>query len=90
MKDPTGVLWHNFIKYYITSFISIIQSLIRKYSLCLQYSDVVFNFSYSYDSKQETGYVGLKNQGATGYMNSLLQSLYCTTYFRCLPNPYSR
>ncbi|CAB5149159.1 unnamed protein product [Rhizophagus irregularis] len=38
--------------------------------------------SYSYDSKKETGYVGLKNQGATDYMNSLLQSLYCTPYFR--------
>ncbi|CAB4447002.1 unnamed protein product [Rhizophagus irregularis] len=49
LKDPTGVLWHNFI---------------------------------NYDSKKETGYVGLKTQGATGYMNSLLQSLYCTTYFR--------
>src|ERR1044071_3622920 len=34
LKDPTGVLWHNFIKY-ITSFISIIRTLIRKYSLLL-------------------------------------------------------
>ncbi len=27
----------------------------------------------SWDSKKHTGYVGLKNQGATCYMNSLLQ-----------------
>jgi len=49
LKDPTGVLWHNFI---------------------------------NYDSKKETGFVGIKNQGATCYMNSLLQSLYFTNYFR--------
>ncbi|XVE52392.1 hypothetical protein DITRI_Ditri02bG0118600 [Diplodiscus trichospermus] len=34
------------------------------------------------DSKKETGYVGLKNQGATCYMNSLLQTLYHIPYFR--------
>lgn len=49
LKDPTGVLWHNFI---------------------------------NYDSKKHTGMVGLKNQGATCYLNSLLQSLYFTDAFR--------
>ncbi|KAK3325274.1 hypothetical protein B0H66DRAFT_116641 [Apodospora peruviana] len=39
------------------------------------------NFN-NYDSKKETGYVGLKNQGATCYLNSLLQSLYFTNAFR--------
>ncbi|CAB5388507.1 unnamed protein product [Rhizophagus irregularis] len=36
----------------------------------------------NYDSKKETGYVGLINQGTTGYMNTFLQLLYCITYFR--------
>ncbi|XP_051150225.1 ubiquitin C-terminal hydrolase 12 isoform X2 [Andrographis paniculata] len=37
---------------------------------------------WAYDSKKATGYVGLKNQGATCYMNSLLQTLYHIPYFR--------
>ena len=41
----------------------------------------------SYNSKKETGMVGLKNQGATCYLNSLLQSLYFTNAFRKVGQP---
>lgn len=37
-----------------------------------------------YDSKQKTGYVGLTNQGATCYLNLLLQLYYVTGGFRAL------
>ena len=37
---------------------------------------------WNWDSKKETGYVGLKNQGATCYINSLLQTLAHIPYFR--------
>lgn len=43
---------------------------------------VLWHNFLNYDSKKETGYVGLKNQGATCYLNSLLQSLYFTNAFR--------
>lgn len=42
---------------------------------------------FSYDSKKETGMVGLRNQGATCYLNSLLQSLYFTNAFRKVNQP---
>eukprot|EP00899_Mesostigma_viride_P016141 jgi/Mesvir1/24528/Mv21868-RA.1 len=35
-----------------------------------------------YDSKKETGFVGLKNQGSTSYINALLQTLHHIPYFR--------
>jgi hypothetical protein len=37
---------------------------------------------YSGDLRKETGHVGIKNQGATCYLNSLMQALYHTAFLR--------
>lgn len=48
----------------------------------LHESNIGFLSPISWDSKKHTGYVGLKNQGATCYMNSLLQTLFFTNQLR--------
>lgn len=45
-------------------------------------NDSMLNSPVAWDSRKETGYVGFKNQGATCYMNSLLQTLYMLSGFR--------
>lgn len=45
---------------------------------------VLWHSFMDYDSKASTGYVGLSNQGATCYLNSLLQSYFTTKIFRKL------
>ena len=45
-------------------------------------AQVVVSDDMMHDSKKETGFLGLQNQGATCYLNSLLQSLYNINYFR--------
>ncbi|ODQ77761.1 hypothetical protein BABINDRAFT_163160 [Babjeviella inositovora NRRL Y-12698] len=43
---------------------------------------VLWHDFVDYDSKKETGFVGILNQGATCYLNSLLQSYFFTKVFR--------
>ncbi|MCH0629788.1 hypothetical protein JNB11_07425 [Kocuria palustris] len=45
---------------------------------------VLWHNLMDYDSKQATGYIGLNNQGATCYLNSLLQLYFTTLIFRKL------
>ncbi|KAK6465021.1 ubiquitin carboxyl-terminal hydrolase [Scheffersomyces coipomensis] len=45
---------------------------------------VLWHNFVDYDSKKNAGFVGLNNQGATCYLNSLLQSYFTTKIFRKL------
>lgn len=46
------------------------------------YTNVLYSDYRDYNSKKYTGYVGIENQGATCYLNSLLQSYFFTKLFR--------
>lgn len=46
------------------------------------FTHVLYSDFRDYDSKKITGYVGIENQGATCYLNSLLQSYFFTKNFR--------
>ena len=47
-----------------------------------EYTQESLGRMYSTDLRKETGHVGIKNQGATCYLNSLMQALYHTAFLR--------
>lgn len=53
-----------------------------KMEIHINFTESIGHHSLKNDSKKLTGYVGLKNQGATCYMNSMLQALYHLPAFR--------
>jgi ubiquitin carboxyl-terminal hydrolase 7 len=86
LVDENGVLWHNFQEYeilYLDLYFYIFPVCYPEQPM-LFFTDLkTWNLlTRSWNSKAETGYIGLKNQGATCYLNSLIQSLYFTNYFR--------
>ncbi len=53
--------------------------------ICKDYEEFIqehISRQFSGDLRTETGYVGIKNQGATCYLNSLMQALYHTAFLR--------
>lgn len=53
--------------------------------ICKDYEEFIHESvasQYSGDVRAGTGHVGLKNQGATCYLNSLMQALYHTAFLR--------
>ncbi|KAK6454584.1 ubiquitin carboxyl-terminal hydrolase [Scheffersomyces xylosifermentans] len=72
-NQPHAILENN--KVNITGYVRIIDD---------SSTGVLWHSFVDYDSKKSTGFVGLNNQGATCYLNSLLQSYFTTLNFRKL------
>ena len=73
--DPKGAVESSFMKsnmVNITTYVRVIDD----------YTHVLYSNYRDYSSKKYTGYVGIENQGATCYLNSLLQSYFFTKSFR--------
>lgn len=90
--SPTDTDWgfsqfvrHNEIQHTDKEKALLVDDVIDVFCILKVYQDetgVLWHNLQHWDSKAKTGYIGLKNQGATCYLNSLIQSLYYTNYFR--------
>eukprot|EP00756_Hemistasia_phaeocysticola_P036162 Hpha_TRINITY_DN16625_c4_g4::TRINITY_DN16625_c4_g4_i1::g.182932::m.182932/K11838/USP7, UBP15; ubiquitin carboxyl-terminal hydrolase 7 len=66
VHDSTGKIWEKVLPQHIRD-----AEAIRETEGCA-----------GYNSRERTGFIGLRNQGATCYLNSLLQCLFHLSYFR--------